>query len=113
MPIKIVSVMVVLAAAPMAIAALKTIDSDLNPSDNKSVAVYKTTPEGELKIHLYFPKDWKPADRRPGIVFFFGGGFVGGNPRQFTTKAEYLATRVMVAVTAEYRINTTHPSGTE
>jgi acetyl esterase len=110
---RIASVMVALAAAPIVSAALKTIDSDLNPSDNKSVAVYKTTPEGELKIHLYFPKSWKPADRRPGIVFFFGGGFVNGNPRQFTTKAEYLAARGMVAASAEYRIKNTHHTGPE
>jgi acetyl esterase len=108
---RIVSAMLALAA--MAIAGLKTIDGDLNPSDNKSVAVYKTTPEGELKIHLYFPKDWKPSDRRPGIVFFFGGGFVGGNPRQFATKAEYLATRGMVAASAEYRVKNTHHTGPE
>src|SRR5258708_27937310 len=99
---RIVSVMVALAAAQMANAALKTIDGDLNPSDNKSVAVYKTTPEGELKIHLYFPKNWKPADRRPGIVFFFGGGFVNGNPRQFTTKAAYLATPRLLPASAPH-----------
>ncbi len=110
---RIVSATVALAAAQMASAALKTIDVDLNPSDNKSVAVYKTTPEGELKIHLYFPRNWKPADRRPGIVFFFGGGFVNGNPRQFTTKAEYLATRGMVAASAEYRVKNTHHTGPE
>src|SRR5260221_3863953 len=110
---RIVSATVALAATQMASAALKTIDVDLNPSDNKSVAVYKTTPEGELKIHLYFPRNWKPADRRPGIVFFFGGGFVNGNPRQFTTKAEYLATRGMVAASAEYRVKNTHHTGAE
>ena len=113
MQARIVSAVVALAAIPLAGAALRTIDSDLKPSDNKSVAVYKTTPEGELKIHLYFPKDWKPADRRPGIVFFFGGGFVGGKPSQFTTKAEYLATRGMVAASAEYRVKNTHHTGPE
>src|SRR5689334_5709117 len=86
-----------LAFASMAAAALKPIDADLKPSNDRSVAVFKSTPEGELKIHLYFPKDWKPADRRPAILFFFGGGFVGGTPAQFTTKAQYLAGRGLVA----------------
>ncbi len=104
---------VLAAVVPMAGAALRTIDSDLKPLDNKSVAVYKTTPEGELKIHLYFPKDWKPSDRRAGIVFFFGGGFTNGKPSQFTTKAEYLAGRGMVAASAEYRIKSTHHTGPE
>ena len=109
----IVAVMVALTAVPMASAALRTIDGELKPAENKSVAVYKTTPEGELKINLYFPKDWKSTDRRPGIVFFFGGGFVGGKPSQFTTKAEYLATRGMVAASAEYRVKNTHHTGPE
>ncbi|HTM47256.1 MAG TPA: alpha/beta hydrolase [Bryobacteraceae bacterium] len=99
---------IVLAAAQLAGAALRTIDSDLKPVDGKSVAVYKITPQGELKINLYFPKDWKPSDQRAGIVFFFGGGFTNGTPSQFTTKAEYLAGRGMVAGSAEYRIKSVH-----
>src|SRR5688572_28640517 len=35
--------------------------------------LYRTAPEGKLYLHLYFPKDWKAADQRPAIVFFFGG----------------------------------------
>src|SRR6266496_2941886 len=98
----------VLALASLAAAALKPIDTDLKPLNDKGVAVFKTTPQGELKIHLYFPKDWKPADRRPAILFFFGGGFVGGTPAQFTTKAQYFASRGLVAASAEYRVKNTH-----
>jgi acetyl esterase/lipase len=105
---RIAAVTLALAAVPLAGAALRTIDSDLKPVDGKSVAVYKVTPQGELKINLYFPKDWKPSDRRAGIVFFFGGGFTNGKPSQFTTKAEYLAGRGMVAGSAEYRIKSVH-----
>src|SRR5580700_9800147 len=104
---------IVLAIAALALtgngrAALKPIDGDVTPADNKSVAVFKTTPQGELKINLYFPKDWKPTDHRPAIVFFFGGGFTGGDPVQFKTKSEYLAARGMVAAAAEYRIKNKH-----
>lgn len=98
---------------PIASAALKPIDGDLKPSDNKSVVVFKSTPEGELRIRLFFPKDWRADDRRPAIVFFFGGGFVGGTPSQFTTKAEYLASRGMVAASAEYRVRNTHHTAPE
>jgi acetyl esterase len=94
--------------ATAAAAALKPIDGDLKLSQDRSVAVFKTTPEGELKIHLYFPKDWKPSDHRPAILFFFGGGFVGGTPNQFTTKAQYFAGRGLVAASAEYRVKNTH-----
>ena len=99
--------------AALATAALKPVESDLQIAEHKSVVVYKSTPQGDLKINLYFPADWKPGDRRPGIVFFFGGGFVSGTPAQFTTKSEYLASRGMVAASAEYRIKNKHQTGPE
>ncbi len=66
--------------------------------------VYKTA--GERKLHLYVtkPADWKATDQRPAIVFFHGGGWVGGTPGQFTEHAKYLASRGMVAVQVEYRL---------
>ena len=67
--------------------------------------VYRTTPQGDLKMTIFYPDQWKPSDSRPAIVFFFGGGFTHGSPRQFFSKAGYLASRGMVAVSAEYRIN--------
>jgi len=45
----------------------------------------------------------EPKDRRR-TLFFFGGGFNNGSPQQFYSKAEYLASRGMVAASAEYRI---------
>ena len=113
MPRTILFAAAALAAALPATAALKSVDADLQVTDHKSVAVYKTTPQGDLKINLYFPPDWKPSDRRPAIVFFFGGGFVSGTPTQFTTKAEYLATRGLVAASAEYRIKNKHQTPPE
>jgi acetyl esterase/lipase len=97
-----------LALAPASRAELKPIDDAFTVSENKSAAVFKTTPQGELKIHLYFPKDWKSSDHRAAIVFFFGGGFVNGTPGQFTTTAEYFASRGMVAASSEYRIRNRH-----
>jgi len=45
---------------------------------------------------------------RPGIVFFFGGGWNGGSPSQFYPHCEYLASRGMVAIAAEYRVARKH-----
>ena len=53
---------------------------------------------------VFYPDGWKPTDSRPGIVFFFGGGFVNGSTRQFYSKAGDLASRGMVAASAEYRV---------
>lgn len=65
---------------------------------------YKQTPQGELKLLVHYPPDWKAADKRPVIVFFFGGGWKNGTTAQFLNQATYLATRGMVAVRADYRV---------
>ena len=71
------------------------------PDEN---VVYKTVGETELKLHIFYPEDHKPTDQRPAIVFFFGGGWVGGSPSQFYPQSDYLASRGMVAISAEYRV---------
>lgn len=70
--------------------------------------LYKTTPQGELKLHFAFPADWKPSDKRPAIVFFFGGGWKSGSYTQFMALSDYLASRGMVAASADYRIESIH-----
>lgn len=70
--------------------------------------VYKKTPQGELKLFMHYPPDWKRTDRRAAIVFFFGGGWQNGTPNQFTTQAEHLAGRGMVAARADYRAGSRH-----
>jgi acetyl esterase/lipase len=66
--------------------------------------VYKKAGDRELKLLVEKPADWKASDQRPAIVFFFGGGWVGGSPGQFQTQSEYLATRGMVGFRVEYRV---------
>jgi len=69
---------------------------------------YKFTGGGELRMFVHFPFDWKPTDRRAGIVFFFGGGWSGGSTDQFARHAAYLASRGMVAARADYRVKSRH-----
>jgi acetyl esterase/lipase len=66
--------------------------------------VYKTVGDRELKLYVTNPADWKADDQRPAIVFYHGGGWVGGAPGQFTEHAKYLASRGMVAIQVEYRL---------
>ncbi|MBN2128128.1 MAG: alpha/beta hydrolase fold domain-containing protein [Sedimentisphaerales bacterium] len=70
--------------------------------------VYKTVGETTLRLHVFFPSDHQAGDKRAGIVFFFGGGWVGGSPGQFYPHCRYLASRGMVAVSAEYRVKSGH-----
>jgi acetyl esterase/lipase len=60
----------------------------------------------ELKLHIFFPPHHKPSDKYPAIVFFFGGGWKSGSPSQFYPHCDYLASRGMVAMSAEYRVKT-------
>ena len=66
--------------------------------------VYKTVGKTTLRLHIFNPEGHKPSDKRPAIVFFFGGGWNGGSPSQFYPHCRYLASRGMVAMSAEYRV---------
>jgi len=52
--------------------------------------LYKTVGNHKLVLKVYTPIDGAAGNARPAIVFFFGGGFVGGN----------------LAHAAEYRVKT-------
>src|SRR6478609_8954100 len=69
---------------------------------------YKKTKQTDLEIHVHFPPDWKKDDKRPAIVFFFGGGWTSGTVKRFEPQAEYLASRGMVAARADYRVKSRH-----
>jgi len=68
------------------------------------VEVYKTIGDVKLNIYVFDPPGHKPTDKRPAIVFFFGGGWRNGSPGQFQHQCRYLASRGMVAMTADYRV---------
>lgn len=70
--------------------------------------VFKTIGDVKLTLYIFNPEGHKADDRRPAIVFFFGGGWVGGTPKQFEQQCRYLAARGMVAITAEYRVFNRH-----
>ena len=66
--------------------------------------IYKTIGDVKLAVHIFTPEKHRSADQRPAAVFFFGGGWNGGTPTQFAPHAEYLASRGMVAMMADYRV---------
>lgn len=70
--------------------------------------VFKTTPQGDLKLNVFRPQDWKSADRRPAILFWFGGGFTKGTITAFSRQSTYFATRGLVCICAEYRVKDVH-----
>lgn len=71
---------------------------------------YKVVNGSELKLHVFYPEGHSEQDNRPAIVFFFGGSWNWGKPLQFYEHSRYLASRGMVAISAEYRIKSSHKS---
>ncbi len=57
----------------------------------------------ELKLLIEKPEAWQATDQRSAIVFFFGGGWVGGTPEQFRKQSQYFASRGLVGIRVEYR----------
>jgi len=78
------------------------------PLPGATAKVFKEIGDVKLRLHIFFPEGHKPADKRPAIVFFFGGGWRNGSPRQFRQHSLYLASRGMVAICAEYRVRNKH-----
>ena len=66
--------------------------------------VYKTASGVDLILHVFEPEGWQASDQRAAAVFFFGGGWSGGTPKQFYQHARALADRGMVAFSADYRV---------
>ena len=64
---------------------------------------YKQISARPLRIFLDKPTGWKPSDHRPAIVYFFGGGWVGGTPNQFIPQSQGLAERGAIGIRVEYR----------
>ena len=65
---------------------------------------YKSTPEGDLHLNMFWPPGHKLSEKRPVIVLFFGGGWVTGKPQQMAGHARYFARAGYVAISAKYRV---------
>ena len=76
--------------------------------EGAQVEVYKTAGNARLSIHIFNPPGHQAGARRPAMVFFFGGGWRSGNPKQFEQQCRYLSSRGMVAMAADYRVASRH-----
>ena len=86
-------------------ALLLSAKEAIKPSNK---AVYKTVDSSELKLHIFNPEGHQSSDRRPAIIFFFGGGWNGGTPKQHYPHCQHLAKLGIVAMAAEYRTKSSH-----
>lgn len=67
---------------------LPIVLSSVLVADGPDIETYKIVEKHELALHIFRPSGHVPSqDSRPAIVFFFGGGWVGGNPLSFILSA--------------------------
>jgi acetyl esterase/lipase len=71
-----------------------------------STRTYKVIDGNEMEMTIYKPEGVKA--KLPAIVFFFGGGWVNGNPEHFELQANYLASRGIIAICPDYRTKSRH-----
>jgi acetyl esterase len=69
---------------------------------------YKQIDTITLKLFVKNPDNFNSEKQYPTIIFFFGGGWNSGDVNQFKPHADYLASRGMITVLADYRVNTRH-----
>ena len=78
-------------------------------ANDPDLQIYKEVGGHTLNLHIFTPPTHaQDKELKPAIVFFFGGGWVGGTPTQFYPQCQYLAKRGMVAISAEYRVKSRH-----
>jgi acetyl esterase/lipase len=73
-------------------------------SFHPEIVSYKKTYQRDLDLHVFMPKKVKKGNKRPAIVYFFGGGWSVGTPLQFYRECAYYASKGMVAIAVDYRI---------
>ena len=70
--------------------------------------VYKTIDDANLKFYVYEPEGHLKTDKKPAIILFFGGGWVGGRASKLSAQCDFFTKHGFVAITAEYRIKGRH-----
>jgi acetyl esterase len=69
------------------------------------VYVYKQSGGKPRELEIYFPPNHDASKSKvPGVILFHGGAWRGGNLGQFRIACHYLASRGLVAATADYRM---------
>jgi len=73
------------------------------PLPGARAELYKEVAGTKLFAYV-FESESGPRTNRPAMVFFFGGGWRTGSPTQFEEQCRHFAARGMVAITADYRV---------
>lgn len=65
--------------------------------------IYRAGSPEPMRLFVFKPKDWKAEDRRPAVIFFFGGGWSKGTPEKSAGWARHFAKLGLVGIAPDYR----------
>ncbi len=73
-------------------------------AQRRDTLVYKNVDTSQLVLVVDYPPDFDASKNYAAMVFFFGGGWNGGNTSHFEQHARYFAARGMICFRADYRV---------
>lgn len=84
--------------------SLLNANSDIGILKSCENYIYKETSNLDLKIYIFKPSDWDSSQKKPAIVFYFGGGWNSRHITQFVAYAKYYASKGFVCFIPNYRV---------
>jgi len=66
--------------------------------------LYKQIDTAKLFMEVYYPDSINAEKKYPAMIFYFGGGWNGGDINQFAPHAKYFSKRGMVCILVDYRV---------
>ncbi len=78
---------------------------ETTPTELPGAETFFYRPDGTPPMRLFVvkPAGWKAGDRRPALMFFFGGGWTTGTPKNSIFWAKFAADLGMVGIAPDYR----------
>jgi acetyl esterase len=90
---------------PSAVVAMESTPGELPGAE---AMVYAERNGEPLRMFVVKPIGWQPGDRRPALLFFFGGGWTTGTPASSVFWARFAADLGMVGLAPDYRTKGRH-----
>ncbi|MBI5381245.1 MAG: alpha/beta hydrolase [Opitutae bacterium] len=74
--------------------------ADFSPS---ATYEYRAGPPQPVQLHVFYPEGWSARDRRPVLLFFFGGSWLRGAPQSCIQWAHFATQLGLVGILPDYR----------